>query len=127
MIELLIAITVATVAILGALSAESMCAKLNRASHETNRATSDLQSAMERLLLLSIDAIPDPDRGGVAPGTAFADFDGLHLASESIVATYPNYDGAGTVPDPLEIVLTITWEDAAGRERTLSVSSVKTR
>ena len=127
MIELLVAITVTTIAILGALSAESMCTKLNRTSHETNRATADVQSAMEELLLLPIASIPDPNRGGVAPGAAVPAYDDLHLPQEAVVATFPNYDGAGSVPDPLEVVLTVTWQDAAGRDRSLTVSSMKTR
>ena len=43
-----------------------------------------------------------------------------------MVATYPNYDGV-TVPDPLEIVITVSWNDALGRARTLRVGSIKTR
>ena len=41
----------------------------------------------------------------------------LHLDQERVFATYPNYDEGGEVPDPLEIVVTVTWQDASKRAR----------
>ena len=50
----------------------------------------------------------------------------LHLDGERLVVTYPNHV-AGDVPDPLEILVTVTWNDYAGRERSVSMATLMTR
>lgn len=126
MVELSIAITVLLVAVLTAFEVQLASQRLVRTSRETNTAMADLQAAMEELLLLPKDDIP-------VAGSAFevdqpiAAFEGLHLDDERIVATYPGYVLGGPIPDPLEIVLTETWTDHRGRQRTLQLSSMKTR
>jgi hypothetical protein len=46
--------------------------------------------------------------------TPIAAFTNLNLTNESIVPAYPGV-GAGPMPDPLEIVLVMTWNDWRGR------------
>ena len=116
---------VTSIVLLGVGVAQSVCFELGRTSQETLTAAADLESAMEALLLLPIEEIPDP-AGPYAPGQPIAAFEGLHLEDERIVATYPNMTGAD-VPDPLEIRLTLTFQDYAGRARSLSIASLRTR
>jgi len=125
LLELLVAATVMTMAVLGSLSAHAGSQNLTRSARETGRAVSDLQAAMEGLLLVPLEDVVDA-AGPWAPGAPVAEFEGLHLRGERIVTTYPNYDG-GTVPDPLEVVLTVTWLDPRGGTRTLSLSTLKTQ
>lgn len=125
LIEVMVAVTVMTIAILGTIGAQTMSRELAATSRDTNRAVADLRAAMEEVLLLSIDEIPDAD-GPYAPGVSIDRFEDLHLNDQSIVATYPNYAG-GPVPDPLQVVLECRWSDHAGRDRSISIACVKTR
>lgn len=125
LLELLVAITIASIVLVGVGLAQSVCFELNRTSQETLAATSDLEAAMEGLLLLPLEEITDPS-GPYAPGQSIAAFEGLHLEEERIVASYPGLTGA-VVPDPLEVRLSLTFQDYAGRPRALTLASMKTR
>lgn len=125
LLELLVAITIASIVLLGVGVAQSVCFELDKTSHETLTATADLEAAMEALLLLPLAEIPAAD-GPYASGQSIAAFEDLHLAGERMVTTYPNHTGAA-VPDPLEIVLTLTFDDHAGRPRSLALAGLKTR
>ncbi|MBK7876034.1 MAG: hypothetical protein IPJ77_09820 [Planctomycetes bacterium] len=120
----MIAITVLLVAVLGTFVAQLASHSLLRQSRETNLATADLAAAMEQMLVLPADQIPLAGR--FPPGQPIAAFDGLHLANERIVPTYPGFTGP-TPPDPLPIVLTLTFDDSKGRQRVLRLASMKTR
>lgn len=116
---------IATIVILGVGVAQTVSLDLSRSSEETDVAVADLRNALETILTESLEDIPDPG-GPFAPGQAIAAFSDLHLDGQRIVATYPNMVGP-VAPDPLEIVVTVTWNDFAGRQRTLSMATVKTR
>lgn len=129
LLELLVAITVASIVLLGVGVAQSVCYDLGRTSQETLTAASDLESAMEGLLLLSPPEMVDPD-GPFAPDQPVAEFEGLHLEGERIVTSYPNLvdpDDLASLPDPLQIRLTLTFQDYAGRARSMTIASLKTR
>ncbi len=99
---------------------------LVQTTRETDTATSDLQAAMEQILLRSPDQIPiagSPFQAGL-PIAAYSD---LHLRGERMVASYPNYAGGASVPDPLQIRLTLTWSDFKGRARTMRIATTRTR
>jgi hypothetical protein len=86
----------------------------------------DLQSAMERMLLRPADELPIA--GSLyQDDTAIAAFEGLHLANEQILVDYPGYVLGGPVPDPLPIVLRLNWTDTRGRPRFLVLRSMTTR
>ncbi len=125
LVELLVAMSIVTIVLVGVGMAQTVCFNLNRTSEETLTAVSDLESAMESVLLLPLTQIPDP-RGPFASGQPIAAFSDLHLEDERISPSYPNMTGVN-VPDPLEIVLTITFDDYAGRPRSLSMASMRTR
>ena len=86
----------------------------------------DLQACMESMLVLPPAEIPNPE-GPYAPGQIVEAFRDLHLENQRVVATYPNLVAGQPVPDPLEIVLTMSWTDRQGRGRELRIASVKTR
>jgi len=124
LVELFIAISVATLVLVSVGVAQSVCFELNRTSRDTITATSDLESAMESVLLVPPHELIDPE-GPYPPGAPLPAYEGLHLADERIVVEYPNWTGADA-PDPLEVRLTIRFSDHAGRTRSLSVSTLRT-
>jgi len=126
LLELMIAVGVILVAVLGTFGAQFTSHQLLRTARETETATLDLQAAMEQVLMVSPDLLPIP--GGRFPaGQAIPAFTNLHLRGEVIVATYPNYPGGATVPDPLDVVLTLAWQDFRDRPRTMQLACRKTR
>lgn len=125
LVELMIAITVLLVAVLATFVSQLTSRDLLRTARETEVAVGDLEAAMERVLVFPPDQLPGPT-GRFPDGQPIAAFDGLHLPNESIVVTYPGYAG-GAVPDPLSIVLTLTFDDFKGRQRVLRLASMKTR
>ncbi len=124
--ELMIAIGILLVAVLATLQSQSTSLNLVQTTHETDTATSDLQAAMEQILLRSPDQIPIAGSPFEA-GLPIAAFTNLHLRNERLVPTYPNYAGGPTVTDPLQIQLTLTWNDFRGRPRTMQIASTRTR
>jgi prepilin-type N-terminal cleavage/methylation domain-containing protein len=125
LVELLVSICIVTIVLVGAGVAQSVSFGLNRTTEETATAVADLESALESMLLLQPAEIADP-AGPFADGQPIAAFTDLHLENQRIVPRYPNVVG-GVVPDPLEIVLTITFDDHSGRQRSLSLASMRTR
>lgn len=124
--ELMIAVGILLIAVLATLHSQLTSTSLVQTTHETDTATSDLQAAMEQILLRTPDQIPilgSPYQAGVP----IAAYTNLHLRNESMVPTYPNYAGGASVPDPLQIVLTLTWNDFRGRPRTMRIASTRTR
>ena len=122
LVELMLALTAATVVLVAVGAAQTTCMNLARTSEETNTAVSDLEAAMESLLSEPLESLPT----AFPEGQSLAVFDDLHLENQRVVPNYPGYDGL-EVPDPFEIELTVTWDDFAGRSRSLSTASVKTR
>jgi len=125
LVELMIAATILMVAVLATFVAQISSHNLVRVARDTNTGMADLEAAMEEVKLLPVDAIPIAT-SAFKPNTPIAAFTNLHLKNESIVPTYPGY-GGGTIPDPLQIVLTLTFKDNKGRPRTMKLASMKTR
>ena len=125
LVELVVALSIASVVILGVGLTQAAAVELNRSSDETNRAVADIRTAMEEILSLSVDEVPDVG-GPYAPGIPVPAFSDLHLDGERLVVTYPNFAG-GPVPDPLEVLVTVTWNDFAGRMRSISMATLMTR
>jgi len=122
----MIAVAVLLVAILGAFSSQLTSHNLLRTTRETDTAACDLQAAMEQILLRAPDQVPVAGSPYQAdqPIAAFTD---LHLRNERMVAAYPGYVAGLPVPDPLQIELTVTWDDFRGRQRSMRISSARTR
>ena len=126
MVEVMIALGVLMVAVLGAFSSQAASSNLIRISRETDLAMADLQACMEQVLTLNTDDLPI-EGSLFEEGQPVALYEGLNLEGESVVTTYPGYLAGQTVPDPLEIVLTLTWKDYGARTRTVILRSVKVR
>lgn len=125
LLELMMGITVLLVAVLGAMATHVTALNLVRTTRESNTAITDLQAAMEQVLLLVPDDIPIAT-SLYADNQAIAAFTNLHLTNQRITCDYPGYV-PGTIPDPLPIVLTCTWSDWRNRPRQMVLSSMKTR
>lgn len=126
MVEVMIALGVLLVAVLGAFSSQAASSNLIRISREADLAMADLQACMEQALTLNTDDLPT-EGSLFEEGQPVALYEGLNLEGETIVTTYPGYVAGQTVPDPLEIVLTLTWNDYGARTRTAILRSVKVR
>ena len=126
LLELMIAVGVILVAVLGTFGAQFTSQQLIATSRETETATLDLQTAMEQIMMVPPDLLPTPT-GRFPANQAIAAFTNLHLRSERVVATYPNYVAGVAVPDPLDIVLVMTWQDFRDRPRTMRLACRKTR
>jgi len=124
LVELWIALTVMLVAVLATLVTQVSVSQLVRQSRETERACADLAAAMEAVLLLPPDQIPQAGR--FPPGVPIAAFTNKSFSVQTIVPSYPGYTG-GDPPDPLPIVLTQTFLDGGGRQRVLRLISMRTR
>lgn len=124
LIELMITITILVVVWAGAMSSQMAASDLVMTGRETGIASADLQSCMERLLSMPHGQIP-------IAGSEFEDgepvelYEDLHLSNQRIVATYPGYVAGAPVPDPLAVVITLTWNDFEGRPRTMQLSSMR--
>jgi hypothetical protein len=121
----MVAVTLLLITVAGTLASQLSAQRLNLASAETAAAMADLQACMEQILLLPIEEIPVADSEFAADMPILA-FEELHLTGESISASYPGFDGT-TIPDPLEIHLTISWRDQRGGNRSLQLTCMKTR
>jgi hypothetical protein len=121
---MMLAISVLLIAVMAAMSTQASSMNLLRSSEETTTAMSDLRVAMEEMLVTpQVANIPV-----VFPAaTPIPAYTNLNLQGESIVPTYPGMGGGGPVPDPLEIVLTMTWADWRGRPRQASVATMVTQ
>ena len=126
MVEVMMALGIMLVAVLGAFSSQVASSNLIRISRESDLALADLQACMEQALTLSTDDLPIAG-SPFEDGQPVALYEGLNLEGESIVTTYPGYVEGQTIPDPLEIVLTVTWNDYGTRLRTVALRSVKVR
>lgn len=123
MVEMLIAIGVFLVAVVAAFSSQLASMGVVSTSRETSVAGSELQAAMEEMLVLQLQRIPrDFPAGQEIPRYA-----GRNLQDERIVPTYPGLTDLDDPPNPLQIVLELSWSDGAGRTRTSTLATTKAR
>ena len=125
LIEMMVAITILLITVAGTTASQVSSNRLIATSAETSAAMADLQTCMEQLLLMPPEELPVAG-SPYAAGQPVAAFEDMHLEGERIIARYPGFAG-GAVPDPLEILLTITWRDHQGGTRTLQLPCLTTR
>ncbi len=126
LIELMMAVVILVVSICAAISSQVIAHNLLRTSRESNTALSDLQGAMELAILQNPAALPLAG-SEFESGVAIPRFNNLHLRNQTVTATYPGYVVGAAVPDPLQVVMTIRWNDYLERPRTLSLATMRAR
>ena len=129
LLEVLISGTVLAVVLLGVLSGYVSCLNINDISRSTTIASEDARQVIEQMrsfAVTSLTTITSQD------WTAWAAANGLNtLDSEQITVTYVENDPAKDADadplneDPLEVTVTVTWQDKS-RARSLSLSSLVT-
>ena len=126
MLELMVAIGVLLIAILSAFGSQLTSMNLVTLSREMDTAVTDAQACMESILTLPADQIPLAT-SAYADGQEISGY--TNLSDETLIATYPGFPTGSVdpadVPDPLEIVLTLSWADHEGRPRSVKLTSVK--
>ena len=122
LLELMFSLTILSIGVMAAFSGQMNSLNLVSSSEETRFAMMDLQSAMETILSLEPDTIVED----YPEGEAIGQYAELHLTDQVIVPDFPEWSG-GFVPDTLEVVLTCTWTDFEGRQRSLSLASAVVR
>ncbi|MCB9912110.1 MAG: type II secretion system protein [Planctomycetes bacterium] len=126
MVEVMIAIVVLLVAATAAFSSQMTSMRLVKQSREMGVALSDLQACMEAVRMRPVEQLPIAG-SPFAHGVEVAAYHGLHLREERLIATYPGYTPGGAIPEPLPIVLTATWTDERGGQRTMRLQTVRAR
>ncbi|RKY27650.1 MAG: hypothetical protein DRP61_03720 [Candidatus Omnitrophota bacterium] len=95
-------------------------------SQEEEIASYHLTNLAERILATPLDYVTDRFPPGVEDGPSdnpYADIvGGYSLNNEHITVTYPNPDA-----EPLELKITLSWQDRKGRTHTRSLSTFKSR
>ncbi len=125
MVEIAVALVIVTIASVGGFASHHASRSLIRQSEEEAVAASDIENAMNRLLILDVDELVDPD-GTYPDGQTMPEFTDANLGSERVLVDYPNLL-PGTAPDLLEIRLTLTWESAGGQPRSLIARTCKAK
>ncbi len=122
------AIGVLLVAILSAFGSQVTSMNLVSSSREIDTAVMELQACMESILTMETDQIPLVGSAYEAE-VPIAGYDAL--PGETIIPSYPGFPTGSSdprqVPDPLQIILTLTWNDAKGHARSMTLTSVKTK
>ena len=126
LLELMLALSILTVAIGAAFSGQVGSSKLLKTSAETRVALQDLRTAMEDIMAVANPAGLPLAGSLYQAGQPVTAYESLHLRDQRLVATYPNYTG-GIVPDSLQVRLTMTWLDANGNARLQDLVTVVTR
>lgn len=123
LIELMVAIAVLLVGALAAFGTQVTSSQMIDFSRDVTVAVNDLEMCMEEMLLQSADDMPI-----VYPqGAPVAGYTSLHLRNEDIVPMYINWNPGDPIPDPLEIRLTASWLDGAGRIQRQTLITAKSR
>ena len=124
LLELAIAIAVMTIGLSAAFASQLTALNLLRTTRETATATADLQALMEE-----VRATMPRDQVVVAypPGVPVPAYTDRNFTNQRLVCTYPNWAPPAALPQMLQIVITATWDDYAGRPRTLIMRSARAR
>lgn len=126
LIEILIATFVFTIAVGGLLSSILAIVNLIDLANDITVATASLNNMMERIratpFAYMTTRFPDSQPDGTAENPYQDIVGGYTLTNEQITATYANIN-----VDPLEMKVTLQWNDKRGHSRNISMSTFKTR
>lgn len=125
LIEILISVTVLSIVLLAMISGYVGCLTINEISRNTTVASEDARQVVEQMRSLAVDSLSDII---AVNWTTWAAGNGLtSLDSELITVTYTDRDGSGDPldDDPLEVTVTVSWQDRT-RARSLNLVSLIT-
>jgi type II secretory pathway pseudopilin PulG len=124
LLEVMAATGVLFISLMAAVSSQLAALNLMRTARENDTATAELGAAMETVTGQQIDSLPTSALYG--DGVTIANFTDRVLRDERVVTAYPGY-APGNVPNPLTIVMTLSWTDWAGRPAQMRVATMKAR
>ena len=124
--ELMVAALVASLAIGATIICFSQVFYLTEVAKDTSVAVSDIRDMMEKVWCTPFDfllsSFPDGNIDG-PPGNDYrVVVGGYTLSQEQIVVEY-----ADTAADPLEMKISASWVDVRNRNRTIQLSTFRTR
>ncbi len=126
LIEVLVATLVFTVALGALLSSVTASLYLVDLSRQQQMATADIANIMERIRATPFNNIvalfPNGDVDGPAGNPYQTVVGGYRLSNEQITVTYPNPNA-----DPLEVRVTLTWQDTRRHAQSVAFSTFVTR
>ncbi len=122
MLEVMFGTLVLMISLLAAFTSQLLSLNLVRQARDANTAMSELTAAIEEVTTPNIDFIPT----NFPAGAPVAKYEERVLRDERVVVNYPNFAG-GSVPSPLQVVVTINWTAWNGRAATLSLATLKAR
>ena len=126
LVELLVAVLIASLAIGGAIVCFAQVFYLTEVAKGTSVVVSDIRDIIEEIWSTPFDFItasfPDGDIDGPTDTEYNNIVGGYTLNNEQIVVGYVDED-----MDPLEIMVSTSWTDMRGRNRTIQLSTFRTR
>lgn len=121
LVEVLIGVTILSIAMLGAFSAHVAADRLTRESEEKEIARGILESAMQRVLL---EGAADLAAGNTfVPGQPVAVPETGLLEGAVLTLQTPGYTFGDPAPTVLAVRLDLTWTSDSGIARSLSMTS----
>ena len=126
LLEIMVASVIFVTAVIGVASAIVTAANLISTSRYRDIAVADLRNMMEKIGTTPFDSIttrfPDDVVDGPSSNPYSALLGGYTLTNEAITVSYEDASA-----DPLEILVTVTWQDKRGRAYNASMSTFRTR
>ena len=126
LVELLVAVLIASLAIGGAIVCFAQVFYLTEVAKGTSVVVSDIRDIIEEIWSTPFDFITASFPGGDIDGPTDTEYNnivgGYTLNNEQIVVGYVDED-----TDPLEIMVSTSWTDMRGRNRTIQLSTFRTR
>lgn len=125
-VEILIAAAVFILAVGSLLNSLTAVVYLINLSGEQSVAIADIRNMMERIKVTAfantVNLFPNGDVDGPVYNSYSSIVGGYTLNNEHITVTYANPNA-----DPLEISVTLTWQDKRNHNQSLTVYTFKTR
>ena len=126
LVEVMITTLVFVSAVVALGGAIISCVNLIDITREQDVAVTDLKNIMEKIRATPFDSITTQFPDGLTHGPggdAYANMlEGYSLTNEAITVSY-----ADVSSDPLEILVTITWQSKRGRAYSASMATMRTR
>ena len=121
LIELMIALFITALAIMGYISTNGIIQKNSETAFERSVATQDAHRVIEQMRNAAQSGIfPGNVTGTYSNGGTVAGF--TNLTGETITVTY-----ADTTTDPLDATITVTWTSTTGRASTTGLRTLITQ